>query len=53
MEKVAEEVEKVADEVSDALPEGGKLKGFVTTVENVARETAKDAHLVEEVIGKV
>ncbi|KAF2299731.1 hypothetical protein GH714_002908 [Hevea brasiliensis] len=53
VEKVAEEVEKVSEEVADHLPEGGKLKESVTFVENVAKETAKDAHLALEVIEKV
>ncbi|KDP41430.1 hypothetical protein JCGZ_15837 [Jatropha curcas] len=50
VEKVAEKIEKVAEEVADHLPEGGKLKDAVTVVENVAKETAKDAHLVHQVI---
>ena len=53
VEEVAEGVEKVADEVADHLPEGGKLKQVATFVENVARETAKDADIVDDVIEKV
>ncbi|KAJ6730307.1 PHAGE CAPSID SCAFFOLDING PROTEIN (GPO) SERINE PEPTIDASE [Salix viminalis] len=53
VEEVAEGVEKVADEVADHLPEGGKLKQVATFVENVARETAKDADLIDDVIEKV
>ncbi|EEF48566.1 conserved hypothetical protein [Ricinus communis] len=33
MEKVAQGVERVAEEVSDLLPEGGKLRKAVTVVE--------------------
>ncbi|KAL5779797.1 hypothetical protein ACOSQ2_010534 [Xanthoceras sorbifolium] len=53
LEDVAEEVEKVADEVADHLPQGGKLKEAVTFIENVAKETAKDSHRVDEFIEKV
>ncbi|XVF61554.1 hypothetical protein PTKIN_Ptkin08bG0139200 [Pterospermum kingtungense] len=53
VEKVAEEVEKVADEVADALPENGKLKEAVCLIETVAKETAKDARIAEELIQKV
>ncbi|XVE86830.1 hypothetical protein DITRI_Ditri18aG0066400 [Diplodiscus trichospermus] len=53
VEKVAEEVEKVADEVADTLPDNGKLKEAVSFIETVAKETAKDAHMVEEFIQKV
>ncbi|KAK9269988.1 hypothetical protein L1049_025561 [Liquidambar formosana] len=53
VEKVAEEVEKVADEVGDHLPDGGKLKGAFNFVENLAKETAKDAHEADEVIDKL
>ncbi|KAJ6709548.1 hypothetical protein OIU74_010610 [Salix koriyanagi] len=53
VEEVAEGVEKVADEVADHLPEGGRLKQVATFVENVARETAKDADLIDDVIEKV
>lgn len=50
VEKVAEEVEKLADEVADALPENGKLKEAVCWIEKVAKETAKDARIAEELI---
>lgn len=53
IEKVAEKVEDVAEEIADHLPAGGKLKQAATLVENVARETAKDAHMVDAVIDKV
>ncbi|KAG6624519.1 uncharacterized protein LOC122298645 [Carya illinoinensis] len=53
IERVAEKVEDVAEEVADHLPAGGKLKDAAMFIENLARETAKDAHLVDEVIDKV
>ncbi|KAJ6939519.1 hypothetical protein NC651_005848 [Populus alba x Populus x berolinensis] len=53
VEEVAEEVGKVADEVADHLPEGGKLQQVATFIENVAKETAKDANVVDEIIEKV
>uniref|UniRef100_A0A5B6YJ18 Uncharacterized protein n=1 Tax=Davidia involucrata TaxID=16924 RepID=A0A5B6YJ18_DAVIN len=53
IEKVAEEVEKVAEEVAEELPEGGKLKNAFVFVENVAKKTAKDAQIGEEIIDKV
>lgn len=53
IEKVAEKVEDVAEEVADHLPAGGKLKDAATFIENLARETAKDADLVDGVIDKV
>ncbi|KAK3042949.1 hypothetical protein RJ639_001025 [Escallonia herrerae] len=53
VEKVADEVLEVADGFGDKLPEGGKLKGAVDLVENIAREIAKDAHLAGNLIDKV
>jgi uncharacterized protein Yka (UPF0111/DUF47 family) len=53
VEKVAEQVDKVAEEVADDLPAGGKLKEAVTLIENLAEQTAKTAHLVDETIEKV
>ncbi|KAH8516165.1 hypothetical protein Peur_047485 [Populus x canadensis] len=53
VEEVAEEVGKVAEEVADHLPEGGKLQQVATFVENVAKETAKDANVVDEIIEKI
>ncbi|XP_011016870.1 PREDICTED: uncharacterized protein LOC105120399 isoform X2 [Populus euphratica] len=53
VEEVAEEVGKVAEEVADHLPEGGKLQEVATFVENVAKETAKDANVVDEIIEKI
>ncbi|XAR48535.1 hypothetical protein NMG60_11031386 [Bertholletia excelsa] len=53
IERVAGEVEKMAEEVADELPEGGKFRRAIEVVENTARETVKDARLVEEIIDKV
>lgn len=53
IEKVAEEVEKLAEEVANQFPEGGKVQNAATFVENIAKETIKDAHLAEDVIEKV
>lgn len=53
VEKVAEEVEKVADKVADTLPENGKLTEAVCFIETIAKETAKDARIAEELIQKV
>lgn len=53
VEEVAEEVEKVAEQVAEQLPAGGKLRDEVTFVENVAKLTAKDAHLAQQVFDKV
>ncbi|XP_073127817.1 uncharacterized protein [Henckelia pumila] len=52
VEKVAEVVDKVAVDISGDLPDGGKLKKVVVIVEEVAEETAKDAHTVEDAIKK-
>ncbi|CAK9149029.1 unnamed protein product [Ilex paraguariensis] len=53
VEKVAEEVGKVAEEIADDLPENGKLRNALTFIENVAKETARDAQLADEFIEKV
>ncbi|KAA8528317.1 hypothetical protein F0562_035672 [Nyssa sinensis] len=53
IEKVAEEVEKVAEEIAEDLPAGGKLQKALVYAENVAKETAKDAQLGEEIIDKI
>ncbi|CAI9116227.1 OLC1v1017324C1 [Oldenlandia corymbosa var. corymbosa] len=53
VEKVAEDVEKLAEDVSEKLPQGGKLKQVVDFVENVAKETAKDARSTEDLMNKV
>ncbi|XP_052190425.1 uncharacterized protein LOC127800062 [Diospyros lotus] len=53
IEDVAEGVEKVMEEVAGELPEGGRLGHAVEFIENVAQETAKDAHLAGDIIDKV
>ncbi|XP_024932087.3 uncharacterized protein LOC112492528 isoform X2 [Ziziphus jujuba] len=53
VEMVAEKVEEVADNIADKLPGDGKLKEALRLVENVAKETAKDAHLVDQLMEKV
>lgn len=46
-------MDKVAEEVADHLPAGGKLQQAATLIEHLAEETAKSAHLVDEAIEKV
>ena len=53
VEKVAEEVDKVAEEIKERLPAGGKLRVAVTSIENIAERTAKDAEMVDDIIDKV
>ncbi|RWW64020.1 hypothetical protein BHE74_00028767 [Ensete ventricosum] len=53
VEKVATVVEKVSSEVAERLPEEGKLKDAVLSVEHVSREAAEDAHLAKDIIHKV
>ncbi|KAF3445946.1 hypothetical protein FNV43_RR11123 [Rhamnella rubrinervis] len=53
VEEVAEDVEKVADDIGDHLPDGTKLRKADLFVENVAKEIVKDANLAEQVILKV
>ncbi|XP_056693883.1 uncharacterized protein [Spinacia oleracea] len=53
VETVAKEVAHVAEEMAHQLPEGGKLQNIVCSVANVAEETAKDAHLIDQLIEKV
>ncbi|PSS17378.1 Protein Ycf2 like [Actinidia chinensis var. chinensis] len=53
IEKVAEGVEDLADDFADKLPEGGKLRHAIETVENAAKETVKGAEFVGHIIDKV
>lgn len=53
VEKAAEEVEKVAEDIADDLPEGGKLRKAVDFVEKLAERTANDAGVVDDFIDKV
>ena len=50
---MAEKVEKIADEVGDQLPDGGKLQTTLELIEDLAEETAKNAHLAGDLIDKV
>ncbi|KAL0351563.1 UNVERIFIED_CONTAM: hypothetical protein Scaly_1545000 [Sesamum calycinum] len=47
------EVEKVAEDIADDLPEGGKLRKAVDFVEKVAERAARDAGAVDDFIDKV
>ena len=53
VEDVAETVEKIADDIGNNFPDGGKLRSLFDLVENAAKETAKDAHIVDQFIEKV
>ncbi|KAL4280466.1 hypothetical protein GQ457_03G033610 [Hibiscus cannabinus] len=53
VEEVAEKVEKIADEMGNQLPDGGKLRATLDLVEDLAEETAKNAHLAGDLIDKV
>lgn len=53
VEAVAHKVEEVADGIADKLPEDGKLKAAVEAIEAIAKETAKDAHIMDELIENV
>ncbi|KAL6225133.1 hypothetical protein ACLB2K_003985 [Fragaria x ananassa] len=53
VEAVAHKVEEVADDIADKIPEDGKLKSAFEAVEAIAKETAKDAHMVDELIENV
>ncbi|KAI3464599.1 hypothetical protein Pfo_021262 [Paulownia fortunei] len=53
VEKVAGEVEKVAEDIADDLPEGSKLRKAVDFVERLAERAAKDAGAVDDFIDKV
>jgi hypothetical protein len=50
---VAEQVDKLAEDVADHLPPGGKLKEAAALIEHLAEETAKGAHLVDKAIEQV
>ena len=52
VEKVAEQVEKVAEDIAEGLP-AGKLKNAVTFIENVADQIDDTAEVVGDAIDKV
>ncbi|KAK8484563.1 hypothetical protein V6N11_028880 [Hibiscus sabdariffa] len=51
-EKVAEQMEKVADDIGNHLPDG-RLKDALQIVEDMAQNTAEGAHVTGELISKV
>ena len=53
VEDVAKEVEKVADELGDRLPEGGALQQAALFVEEMAKGTVHNVNLVEDVLEQV
>ncbi|MBA0623767.1 hypothetical protein Godav_009209 [Gossypium davidsonii] len=53
VEDVAGKVEEIADQVGEQLPDGGKLRATLELVEDLAEETAKNAHLAGDLIDKV
>ncbi|MBA0720818.1 hypothetical protein Golax_008420, partial [Gossypium laxum] len=52
VEDVAGKVEEIADQVGEQLPDGGKLRATLELVEDLAEETAKNAHLAGDLIDK-
>ncbi|PSR99852.1 Tumor protein [Actinidia chinensis var. chinensis] len=52
VESVAEQVENAADKIGNQLPEGGKLRGVLDSIENAAHKTAQAAHFADEIIDK-
>lgn len=52
VEKVAENVDKIAEDIADDLPQG-KLRDLVESIENIAEKTAKTADCLDNVIDKV
>nr|GLL39707.1 uncharacterized protein LOC109184813 [Ipomoea trifida] len=52
VEHVAHDVDKAAEDFKEKLPEGS-LKNIVESIEHLAEETAKDAHIVEDLMDKV
>ncbi|KAI3889164.1 hypothetical protein MKW92_044287, partial [Papaver armeniacum] len=52
LEKVADGIVKVADEVAEHLPEGSQLRETVCNVYHVAQNVADGAHKADEIIHK-
>ncbi|XP_019190402.1 PREDICTED: uncharacterized protein LOC109184813 [Ipomoea nil] len=52
VENVAHDVDKAAEDFKVKLPDG-RLKDIVESIEHLAEETAKDAHIVEDLMDKV
>ncbi|RZC88455.1 hypothetical protein C5167_016255 [Papaver somniferum] len=53
LEKVADGIVKVADEVAEHLPEGSPLRETVCNVYHVAQNVADSAHKADEIIHKI
>ena len=53
VEKTAEAVEKVANQIIDQLPESQKLRNVVISIEKVGEAVDKDAHLVGNFVERV
>lgn len=53
LEKMAKRVVVIADDIAKKLPENGKLKDAVLLISKIAKEIAKDAHIVDTVIEEV
>ncbi|KAF6162855.1 hypothetical protein GIB67_021004, partial [Kingdonia uniflora] len=52
-EDVARMVDHIADEVTEKLPEGSKLKKAISMVDHVVKDTIKVTDLAEEIIDRV
>lgn len=53
IEDVAEGVDKIADEVSENLPEGSRARGIIEKIDHVAEQIVKGADVVEEILQEV
>ncbi|KAK4387355.1 hypothetical protein Sango_2342100 [Sesamum angolense] len=53
VENVAEAVDKAIDQIADHLPKEAKLRKVIHIVEDVAEKTAKNAHILGDVIDKL
>lgn len=53
VEKVANVAEKVSEDISEMLPEDGKLRKVTLVVEHASKEAAHDAQLTQQFIHKV
>lgn len=52
VERVADKVDKVVEDLADSLPDG-KLKQAARYIENIAEKAERDAHLVDQAIEKL
>ncbi|KAF6170286.1 hypothetical protein GIB67_042976 [Kingdonia uniflora] len=53
VEDAARKVDRIADDVTEKLPEGSKLKKVISMVDHVVEDTIKVADLAEEIIDRV